>query len=88
MRIGEKIWKLGVEVFLNFRRVPQRTLGQSVTLPSAAFLALGKAMSLPSVSKGRPRVLVSHGKKTFAECLTLNTQQNPTEKFFSRVPHP
>jgi len=42
MRTGEKIWELEVEVFLNFRRVPQRTLGQSATLPSAALLALGK----------------------------------------------
>jgi hypothetical protein len=43
MRTGKKIWKLEVEVFLkNFNRVPQRTLGQSVTLPSAVLLALGK----------------------------------------------
>lgn len=67
-----------MEFFLKFRRVPQRTLGQSDNLPSATPLALGKDIYSPSASKDTRQNQTERPASScydfFAECHILDTR--------------
>ena len=67
-----------MEIFLKFRRVPQRTLGQSDNLPSATPLALGKDIYSPSASKDTRQNQTERPASScydfFAECHILDTR--------------
>ena len=67
-----------MEFFLKFRRVPQRTLGQSDNLPSVTPLALGKDIYSPSASKDTRQNQTERPAGScygfFAECHILDTR--------------